>query len=265
MCAAICGFFYWKGLEMPEENLTGEPAAEDITGEPSAADLEQASGEETPAAGDTNAQVEAFKKKAEDEVQKRQALEQDIQDLRNQILIAQANRPQAQASQQPQDVFSQQGLDDDEPVTVGQVRQQQDQKIAQVVTAVQYQNFIAANPDYSEIVGTPTPDGRLQSAQPLKDLMNDNPNLRGLDMAVAANPGYAPVAYQLAKQHKELKELKAQQQANTEFQKNVEQKTAPMSPAAAGTGAQPGQSAVAASSDEEFEKLEARVQAGEFG
>ena len=239
---------------MPEEQAlqTGDLPAAEVTGNvvPGAADP---TGE--PAAGDTNAQVEAFKAKAADEVAKRQLLEQQVELMKNQALVAQNTQPQG-----PQDVFAQAGLENYESPTVEQIRQQTTQTTQQMLTALQLQNFMTSNADFSEIVGTPG----AGAAEPLKDFMNDNPNFRGLDLVVAKNPGMASVAYRLVKQHKELKDLRAQTSSQAEHQAQIDaaNKLSPGSLSEAG-GSHITQSDI--DSDEKFEAMEARVQDGEFG
>jgi len=250
---------------MTEQNQTGEPAAEDLTG----AQTGDAAGaaDQTPAAEvDSQAQVEAFKRKAEDEAQKRQNLELEIERLRNQVVI-QANSPQGQQVVK-QDAFSRRGLADEDWLTVGQQREILAEHSANLVTAFQLQSFISQNNDFGEIVGTFSPNG-FNIAQPLKDLIKDNSSLRGLDNLVSQNPSYAPIAYQMAKQHKELTDLRAKSGAFEEHQKALElaNQTAPTSPASIGGGAEPQQSAIANldPNSEGFSKLEQRVQMGEFG
>lgn len=246
----------------PEDIQTVEGAADLITGLP---------GEDTPgAAGQTpaneeNAEVAAFKAKALDEVAKRQAIEEDNRRLNEQIL-AMANPPQT--PQAPKDVFD--GIEGYENVTVDQVRQSQAEnrqnqaeQTQQLLMGLQYQNFTNANPDYSEIVGTVGPTGRLECAKPLKELMKDIPAMRGLAKVLAVNPAAAPYAYAMVKQHKELKELQAQQTANTEHQAqvNVDNTLAPLSPAAVGGGG----SVQGAPSEKQVNEAFDRALAGDFG
>lgn len=239
---------------MPEDDKTGEGAA-DLTGvQAGAADLQQA-GDISDAAGQdtSNAQVDAFKAKAEDEVAKRQTAEAEVQRLRDEILVKQAN---TQPSAVPQDVFAQAGLDDFDNPTVEQIRQQQNQQTGQVLATVNFQNFIATNPDYFSIVGATDGNGRFVSAEPLKELIKDNPHLSGLN-----NPA---VAYKLVKQHMELKELRAKETANTEHQHELDiaNKVDPLSPVAAGGGgATPVENPTDAQVDEQWE----RIEAGDFG
>jgi len=247
---------------MTEQNQTGDPAAEDLTGAQTG-DVAGAADQSSAAEVDSAAQVEAFKKAAEEERAKRQAMEIEIEQLR----IAQANAPQIQ-QQQPvrQDVFTRRGLKDDDWLNVAQQREILAEHSASLMTAFQLQSFITQNPDFGDIVGTFGPNGFV-GTQTLKSFIKDNPSLRGLDMVLAQNPSYAPVAYQLAKQHKELTELKAKTSSITEHQKAIElaNRTGPISSAAAGGGVSPTESVIAGSSDEDFAKLERRVQQGEFG
>lgn len=259
---------------MAKDDKTGE----DLTG---AADLNagvnadaaglQSTGEQTvPAAGDaqTQAQVEAFKRAKEDEVAKRQAAEDQIRMLQNQLDLIQANAPQQQTTQQIQDTFSQYGLNDGDLVQVGHIRRQQQEHAQRLMTALSYQNFLNQNPDYSDVVGTVDATGRFKCAEPLKEAIQQNPALRGLDNAIVSFPSLAPMAYQIAKQAKQLKELNEKISASTEHQSQLEmaQQMAPMSSAGAGGGgAAPAENAIAAASDESFDELERKVKAGEFG
>lgn len=246
----------------PEDIQTVEGAADLITGLP---------GDDTPgAAGQTpaneeNAEVAAFKAKALDEVSKRQGVEEELRRVNEQLLI-QANPPQTPEA--PKGVFD--GMEDYENPTVGQIRQSQvenrqnqAEQTQRLLMGLQYQNFTNANPDYSEIVGTVGPTGRLECAEPLNELMKDIPTMRGLANVLAVNPAAAPYAYAMVKQHKELKELKAQQTANTEHQAQVgvDNTLAPLSPAAVGGGG----SAQGEPTDEQVEVAFQRAEAGDFG
>jgi len=246
-----------------EDIQTGEPAAEVITGEPG---VDTGAADQTPAA-EENVEVAAFKAKAEDEVTKRQAVEEDLRRTQEQ-LVAMATPPQTPEA--PKGVFD--GIEDYETPTVGQIRQSQAEnqqsqaaQTQQFLTNLQYQNFTNANPDYSEIVGTVGPTGQLQCAEPLKELMTDIPSMRGLANILAANPAIAPYAYEMAKQHKELKELQAKQAANTEHQAQagVANILAPLSPAAVGGGG--GAAPQGEITDEQAETAFECAEAGDFG
>jgi hypothetical protein len=245
------GFFYGD-TEMPNEEpgeLTGVAAAELITGAPAAG--------EPPAAEETDKE-KAFQAMAEDERAKRQALEEDNRRLQEQLLAV-ANPPQV--PQAPADVFE--GMEGFENITVDQARQLRQENVQntqQLLTNIQVNNFISAKTDFSEIVGTYGPRG-LNSAQALKDLIKDNPQMRVLENLPATA---APYVYQVVKQHKELKELKAQQNANNEHQAgvNVANRTGPLSPAAlGGGGGAPSGDPTDAQVDEVFDK----ALAGDFG
>lgn len=257
---------------MAKEDKTGEDvtgAADQNAGVNADAAGLQGTGDNLPAAGDAQlqAQVEAFKTAKEDEVAKRQAIEEQNRILQEQIALIQANAPQ-QTSQQIQDFFSQKGMRDDDFIQVGTIRQQQQDYAQKLMMALNYQNFLNQNPDYSEVVGTMDAKGRFNCAEPLKETMKQNPALHGLDNALMNFPSIAPIVYQLAKQVKQIKELNERVSASTEHQSQLEiaQKIAPMSSAAAGGGgAMPSESVIANASDDSFDELERKVKAGHFG
>lgn len=235
-----------------------------------AADLTGATGDIAGAAGQTpaaeeNAELAAFKAKAEDEVAKRQALEEDNRRLQEQLLAI-ANPPQA--PEKPKDVFD--GMEEYESPTIGQIRQiqaeaRQNQTLEtqQLLMNLQHQNFVNANPDYFEIVGTVGPAGRLDCAEPLKDLMKDIPSMRGIANIASSNPAAAQYAYLMAKEHKELKELRAKQSAVNEHQGQVENQLMPLSPASVGGGG--GGAATDNPTDEQVDEAFDRALGGDFG
>ncbi|KKL91442.1 hypothetical protein LCGC14_1894630 [marine sediment metagenome] len=80
-------------------------AGQQNTGAGSTAGGQQAA---NPAAGDNqDAQVEAFKAKALDETTKRQAAEEQVTNMQQQMSILTANQPQGQQTQQPQNIVTQ--------------------------------------------------------------------------------------------------------------------------------------------------------------
>lgn len=236
-----------------EDIQTGDSAA-DFTGETG---VDTGAADQTPAA-EENAQVEAFKAKAEDEVAKRQAAEEDIRRLNEQILVL-SNPPQI--PERPKDVFD--GMEGYEPITVEQarqIRQESQQQTQQLLTNLQVNSFINATSDFSEIVGT-YQQGRLKSAEALKDFIKDNPSMRYLE---GLPPTAAHVVYNITKQHKELKELRAKQAAIIEHQTqaDVDNKLTPLSPAAVGGG---GGSFQGEPTDAQVDEAFERAEAGEFG
>lgn len=215
-------------------------------------------GVENPAAEDKSAQVEAFKRKAEDEVHKRQQLESQLAIMQDQINLMQQGQPAVQAqSNQP---------DDDEYVQYGEIRREMSQTMNNMNASIQLQNFVSNNADFGDIVGTYNPNlKRLDSAEPLRELIKDNPHLYGLDNALITNPALAPIAYTLAKQYKLIKEGKATTDSQEAFLKSQEAagKIQPLSTAAA-TGGGSGQD-VGNMNTDELMAYRQRVQAGEFG
>jgi len=212
--------------------------------------------EKGPVPYDRFDEVNQQRKQAEDESQR---LAEENRRYQEQLLAA-ANPSQTQEK----DVFD--GLEGYENPTVDQIRQSQSkqaerqaQQTQQLLTNIQLNNFVTANPDFSTVVGTYDRTGRLISAKPLKELMKDIPSMRVLESLPATA---APYVYEMAKQHKELKELQAQQAAVNEHQAGVENKLAPLSPASVGGG---GGAPTTEPTDDQVDAAWEAAERGDFG
>jgi hypothetical protein len=157
----------------------------------------------TPAAGDLQSQIDAFKTKALDETQKRQALESELQQIRDQMAFVAANsQTQQQAQQQVQKSMFEQAIEDlgyekDSYLTVEEqakvntlVEQRQ---IAHNTAVAQNQSFLSQHPDFAEVVGTGNPaNGTFVPSPHLQKLVQKNPQLA---QAIANSPQAAQLAY----------------------------------------------------------------------
>jgi len=179
---------------------------------------------------------------------------------------------QGQSKQQPvQDIYSEMGLADDEPVylTVAQQRQLDARRQQEIQITLQTQAFLAQSPDFHELVGRINPNGQVETGEALKKVISTRPNLKGLEYIALQNPVAASVAYELAKQQKRIDELEAVSGASAEFlkQQEINMKTGAVSAQAAGGGARISSDDKTASLDPngpEIARLKADMQAGRY-
>lgn len=192
-----------------------------------------------PADGENqDVQVEAFKTKAEDEVKKRQAIEAENENLKQQMQLITANQAsvQPQVPAQPKTLFEQcaerLGFGDGSYLTGeqhGQVLQLMIQVQGNVATT---QNYIQSHPDFVQVAGTiHQQTGQLIPSAELQKILTEKPQLRSL----AASP---QGAYELVMQERKLAELEKNATANQEHltRQEFDNKTEPLGGSAAGGG-----------------------------
>ena len=147
-------------------------------------------------------EVEAFKTKALDETRKRQAIEAENVQLKDQMAIYAANTRAAQPPAQPQKSLYEQaadelGLKDEEFLT----KEQQIKILTRVdeVRSLQYntiavqQQFLNQHPDFAEVVGTGNPvTGTFKPSPALQRIIDKKPQIA---QAIASSPQAAQLAY----------------------------------------------------------------------
>ena len=218
----------------------------------------------TPAAeGNQDAQVEAFKTKAEDEVKKRQAAETELESTKQQMNLLQANQPvQPQLPTQPKTLFEQcaerLGFGDGSYLTGeqhGQVLQLMIQVQGNVATT---QNYIQNHPDFIQVAGAINQQGQIMPSAELQKILTEKPQLRSL----ASSP---QGAYELVMQEREVAKLKAENEIQAEHlkQQGIDTTLAPVSGAAATTGAVSSKAPAVITPEQQVE-MEEKVARGEF-
>ncbi|MFA5382061.1 MAG: hypothetical protein WC356_02765 [Candidatus Micrarchaeia archaeon] len=214
--------------------------------------------------------------KAQAEAEARTRAEQTVMLLQQQILAGQQMAAQGQqnaAQQQPQQMqgyYQKLGLEPGDPVTAEQMQQINAMQQQDFMIAMQTQMFLARNPDFNDLVGRANPVTRnIEVSEPLKKVIQNNPELKGLEILALQNPAMAQVAYQLAKMQKENDELRTSSGANDEFikQQKIREKTGVVSSQAAGGGTGSSienQIAGLDPNDPKIDQLAARMRSGEF-
>lgn len=242
-----------------EENTANQTpeggAQEDTANQTAQGSAEQTTGikDDTPGAGESD----GLKQAVVAEQKRRQDAEARAMQAEMQAQILQEQMAQGQ-QQQPQ-------IDPEEYVQYGTVQNLVDQKVNTVVQAMQEQAFQSQSPDHQDILGSGTGRG-FRPSEKFTDYIKNNPNLAGLEQAVASGNAQAKmVAYSLVKQYSELSELRKAQTASKERERmqNVDTQTAPMSAAAAGGGTSL-ESQIPNENTDEFDAFYARVANGEF-
>lgn len=236
-------------------------AGQQQSGAGNTADDQQAT---TLAAGenqDANAQVEAFKAKALDETTKRQAAEQQVTDMQQQMSILTANKAPDQQPQQPTDLVSQiiQRLGyQDEPYLSTEQQAQVMNAVLQAgqVTAASNQ-FLAQHPDFAEVVGQNNAAGQFVNAPPLQRAINKDKTLA--QALVNGGPQAGILAYHIASKDPEYVASKAES-GKSEETKQAEEAAALLAQqqgtqsisTVAGQGTLDKAAAIRAMSDDEF-------------
>jgi hypothetical protein len=132
--------------------------------------------------------------------------------LQQQILAAQNMSQQNQ--QQPntiQGYLSQMGLKPDDVPTVEAIQNAMAAMQRDNAILMQTQQFLARRPDFNDKVGRINPVTRqVETSEYLKKVINQNPDLRGLEVSAMNNPAMAAVAYQIADSERKITELEQQ-------------------------------------------------------
>ena len=178
----------------------------------------------------------------EDERHKRQQLESQTMSLSQQIAMMQQH-PVQEMSQEAQDYFAKQGLEDDDVPTVAQLRgfakevtSERRRATAQDYAAAANAEFISSTSDYTDKIGSMNwMTQRFEYAQPLQEAMAANPRLMRKVMSNNITPEEAYTAVRLHEANNELARHKSTAK-NKEAQKQVALKTGPLSGSAAGGG-----------------------------
>jgi hypothetical protein len=201
------------------------------------------------------------------EKEKRQAAEQAAQQAQDQLRLAMSNPPEQQQVQQtPKDIYEQMGLGPDDYPTVEQQKkidayrfQQQQQNFAQATN----QQFVSTHPDFTDAAGQiDFSRNRLIPSAELQKILAEKP--------WKANAAYASAqgAYEIVMEERQVKKMQEQQKVyeKQQTQQEIDNKTAPMSGAAAGGGASVpvNQQAAALQTPQDVAAMEARVAAGEL-
>lgn len=246
---------------MPEQKEAGESqagaAGQQETGESKTADGQQVT---TPAAEGNQDEVAGLKAAAVAEREKRQAIEVENQNLRDQAALDAAKPPQPKVEQEP--VFNQiaksMGFDIDymTPMEIGQVTAAMvEMKVGQVSQQLNQQSFESSHSDYAEVVGVQV-GNTFQYAPPLQRTLNANPALAS---ALKNSPNAGLLAYEIAKNDPQYLADKAEKEKSDDLKAAEKAETITkaankqLSISAAKGGGQLDQAAaVAAMSDEEF-------------
>ena len=198
------------------------------------------------------------------EREKRQAVETENQQLRDQMAI-QAAQPKTEPQKQvslSQAVAKQLGIDL-EIATAAEICQI-NEGVLQITSGQQSeQSFMNSHPDYAEVVGVSGPGGQFQYAPPLLRAIKSNPALAD---ALRNSPNKAVLAYEIASKDSQYLAEQAEK-AKSDDTKAAEKAEAKINAAnqqlsvsAAKGGAQLDQTAaIAAMSDEEFAKHNQKI------
>jgi hypothetical protein len=213
-------------------------AGQDLGGTGQAATGQEGAGEMDQAAAETKmvplAALEAERKKRQEAEQRG---EQEVQNLRQQFELLRQSQVQ-DMPKRAQDYFAAQGLEDDDIPTVKQLRGyaqevQQQGNVQQHVSAIQH--FIDSKPDYTEKVGIVNVVGQFTPSATLLRAMQDDPTLARDYQTGSMTPQSAYRAVKGYEARCELTELKSKAKRD-EAEHNVDLKTRPGSPVAAGGG-----------------------------
>ena len=167
----------------------------------------------------------------------RKVAESEVASLRQQVAYADARQ---QASQKPQDAFGQDGLDEDDPITVGQARRYRQQERAQdsFRREIDRQDaFIQRTSDFGELVGVLGPNRRLAPSETFVKVMAADPSLQRDWLNGALTPQAACRAAKgfIAQEKLATMQKAAKEQGNI---RRADLKTGPLSSSAVGgTGA----------------------------
>lgn len=210
------------------------------------------------AAGDQDAKLNAAITMANTEKEKRQTAEAEAQSAKDQVaVLAAAPKPDVAGSQKSLyvQIAERRGIDPEYPTPQenGLIMEDMMQ-----MTNVQNQQtaFIAAHPDYSEVVGVSLPNGGFDIAAPLKRVIASNPalasKLAGLDPAIAYQLAVTDPTYQKeVADNAKPADIKAAEKAE-EAIKAAAQKASVSN--AGGGGTLDKAAEIAAMSDEDFDK-----------
>ena len=213
-------------------------------------------GDTQDAAGNQD-EVTGLKAAAVAEREKRQAAEEETQNLRDQMAI-QAAQPKTEPQRQvslSQAVAKQLGIDLElaTPEEICQINE----GVLQITSSQQSeQSFVSSHPDYAEVVGVNGPGGQFQYAPPLLRAIKANPALAD---ALRNSPNKAVLAYEIASkdpqylteqiENAKSDDTKAAEKAEAKIKAHNQQ----LSVSAAKGGGQLDQAAaIKAMSDEEF-------------
>lgn len=239
---------------------TAGAADQQKTVESSSAGVQQTT---NPADGENQEdKVKAFQTKAEDEVKKRQAAEQEAENLKQQMMLLQNNQaPTPQVQAQPKTLFeqciTQLGFDGD------YLTAEQHGQVLQLMIQVQgnianTQSFIQNHPDFIQVAGTINQNGQLVPSTELQKILTEKPQLR----ALTASP---QGAYELVMQERQLAKLTQENAVQAEHlkQQGIDTTLAPVSGAAAVTGAVTSKTPAVVTAQQQAE-MEDKVARGEF-
>ncbi len=190
---------------MPEQIETGKEDAggadQQQTGKGATADGQQNATQD--AAGNQNDEITGLKAAAQAERTKRQEVETQLAQTKQQIQILSANAPQGQqqVAQQPTSMFMQAakqlGYDPEylTPVETGHVM---DTLLQYVVQHQQDAAFTTSHTDFDEIVGKVV-NGIFQESPHLQKVFDTNPGLRQAFLNAGLTPSTKLIAYQMVK------------------------------------------------------------------
>lgn len=206
-------------------------------------------------------------------INERKAAEEQLELLRSQMALINANQQQQpqQQPQQPVSVYEQAkadlGLTGEEYIDeaqrgkiyarINEITQLQNQQTA---AAFSNQQFEASHPDFGNVVGLRNPsNGQIQPTAEIRKILTEKPHL--IPAAYASSQG----AYEIVIQQRKLDELQKQNTAQEEHlkQQGIDTKLAPVSGAAATGGALSAKTAGAITAEQQAEN-ERKVAAGEF-
>ena len=153
----------------------------------------------TPAAegsADIQAQVEAFKAKARDETQKRQAAEETVRIYQDQLALTRANQQPQQPTTLYNRVIEKLGYQDEEFLDKEQQGNVFNAMLDVISTSNAQQSFVSQHSDFAEVVGTNDPiSGQFRIAAPLQRVLDKDPQLA---QGLLNNPNAVRIAYRLA-------------------------------------------------------------------
>ncbi len=252
---------------MDKEGQTGTEQAGDAdqnTGNNDAtADVQQGDTQDAAA----NQEAEGLKAAAAAERKKRQDAEAEAQSLKDQLALANTQQSQPQTQQERAGLYAavakQFGIDPEyaTPEEQGKIFD----GMLQVQSSQQAeQSFVNSRPDYAQVVGMNGPGGQFQYAPPLLRALKGNPALAS---ALQSSPNKAVLAYEiaskdpqyLAEQAEKAKspDIAAAEKAEAKIKAANTQLS--VSAAKGGGGTLDTAAAVAAMSDEEFQKHNQKI------
>jgi hypothetical protein len=252
------------------EGVTGQVAADQGVESQVAADDGSAAGGQQATKKDDIDELKIPRSRLNEEIAKKEAAEREAELLRQQMSVVLANQPQSTSAQpQRQKTTYEQAIEDcridpdymteSDRIRVMARKDELDlQRNIQIANQFANQRFIDSHSDFTTVAGHLNPTGEFVPSAELQKILIKKPYLRASCTAQGA--------YEIVMEERRLAELTRTAQQH-KVQQEVDMKTSPMSPAAAGGGAvsrTEGQ-ITENSTAEDVLRIEQEVKSGKFG